>query len=192
MASAKLVIVGLCVLAAVIQAAPQGKQGGFGGPGGKGGKDGAGKHGGHGGPFGPRPCMIPTIEMLTQKAGLDSATAQSVVDLWKDYKFNTDCSDIQAKEEAIVKPKMEEAKAAKVAALSPEAKAVYDQIKAVLDDSTITDMKEKKTKMETIMKAPTTTDAIKAELKALLPHGGHGDHSGERNGTPGPTPAASA
>uniref|UniRef100_A0A914W478 SXP/RAL-2 family protein Ani s 5-like cation-binding domain-containing protein n=1 Tax=Plectus sambesii TaxID=2011161 RepID=A0A914W478_9BILA len=193
MASAKFVIVGFSLLAAVIQAAPQGRQGGSGEFGEFGGHGGPGKHGGHGGPFGSRPCMVPNATMLTQK-GLDSATAESVVKLWENYQPNTNCSDIQAQEEAIVKPAMEALKAAKVAALSTEAKSVYDQIKAVLDDSTVTDMKEKKTKMDAILNASTTTDAIKAELKGLLPFGGrggkhgHGDHSG----TPGTTTAASA
>uniref|UniRef100_A0A914V3T3 SXP/RAL-2 family protein Ani s 5-like cation-binding domain-containing protein n=1 Tax=Plectus sambesii TaxID=2011161 RepID=A0A914V3T3_9BILA len=215
MASAKLVIAGLCVLAALIQAHPEGKRGGpggpggFGGPGGSGGQGGPGgpggfggpgghggpgEHGGHGGPFGQRPCMVPNASMLTQM-GLDSTTAESVVKLWENYQPDANCSDIQAQEEAIIKPAMEAAMAAKAAALSTEAKSVYDQIKAVLDDTTVTDMKEKKTKIDAILNASTTTDAIKAELKTAFPffggHGGkhgHGDHTG----TPGTTTAASA
>uniref|UniRef100_A0A914UKN7 Uncharacterized protein n=1 Tax=Plectus sambesii TaxID=2011161 RepID=A0A914UKN7_9BILA len=97
-----------------------------------------------------------------------------------------------------------------VAALNVNETAVYHQIEAVLNDSSVIDKKEKRTKIDAILDA--SSDAIKEKLKAIFPfffeydvehgHGdhkgehGHGDHScghghGNHNGTLSTTPAAS-
>lgn len=103
--------------------------------------------------------------------------------------------------EAIIEISLAETILFQAAALTQPARAVYDQIQAVLKDSSITD---KEAKIEEIMNASTTTQAIKDELKAAFPffgehggkqghggHGGHGDHGDHGHGRPTTTPPAS-